>query len=116
MDSALEIPASESSVLEIATNTDNVSYALSELINQLEKITKAIESFKPSEHLEGARAVPSVPISDKLVLSLKEVQALTGFSKERLREAIKASDLKAQKIGNGWRVKRRDLESYVENL
>lgn len=103
----------EGSALEVGVNTDNASYGLSELINQLEKLNQTIESFKA---IEGARAVPSVPLSDKLVLSLKEVQALTGFSRERLREAIKNGFLKAQKIGNGWKVKRKDLESYVENL
>ena len=114
VDSDLESSALEaSSTSQIGLNTDNASYGLSELINQLEKLTKTIESFKA---IEGNRGVPSVPISEKLVLSLKEAQALTGFSRERLREAIKDGSLKAQKIGNGWKVKRRDLDFYVESL
>jgi excisionase family DNA binding protein len=73
----------------------------------------SIENFKA---IEGGRGIPSVPINDKLVLSLKEAQALTGFSRERLREAIRDGSLKAQKIGKGWKVKRRDLDCYVESL
>ncbi len=39
---------------------------------------------------------PNVPIADKLLLTLAEAQALTGLSKEFLRDAIASGDLKAK--------------------
>ncbi|PSF30451.1 excisionase [Aphanothece hegewaldii CCALA 016] len=59
---------------------------------------------------------PTVGIENKLLLTLKEVQALTGLSRETLREAIASGQLKAAIVGKAWRVKRKDLEEYIENL
>jgi excisionase family DNA binding protein len=59
---------------------------------------------------------PLVPIADKLLLTIAEAQALTGLSREFLRDAITAGDLKAKVIGKSWRVKRSDLEQYVDKL
>ncbi|NJO93506.1 MAG: helix-turn-helix domain-containing protein [Hydrococcus sp. RM1_1_31] len=61
-------------------------------------------------------APPAVPIENKLLLTLREVQALTGLSREILREAISDGKLKGQIVGKAWRVKRKDLEEYIENL
>lgn len=39
-------------------------------------------------------------------LTISEAQALTGWSREFLREVIATEQLKAQVIGKGWRIKR----------
>lgn len=54
--------------------------------------------------------------ADKLLLTLPETQALTGLSREFLRNAISQGKLKAQVIGKSWRIKRSDLDDYVTNL
>ncbi|KAB8333788.1 helix-turn-helix domain-containing protein [Scytonema tolypothrichoides VB-61278] len=59
---------------------------------------------------------PLVPISDKVLLKLSEVQALTGLSKNILRAAIKEKKLKAQLIGKSWRIKRADVDEYIASL
>ena len=59
---------------------------------------------------------PTVPIESKILLTLDEVQAMTGLSKGYLREAIKQGNLKAKQIGKSWRIKRSDLDDFVENL
>ena len=64
----------------------------------------------------GANHSPFVPIEEKLLLTLPEVQALTGLSRETLREAIKQNELSAKIIGKAWRIKRSDLEDYIEGL
>jgi excisionase family DNA binding protein len=82
------------------------------------------ESVKESvsaalEVTAGAKIAPSaVPISEKLMLSLKEAAALAGISRDRLLTAIEAGGLKASKdtLGRGWRVKRDDLDAYVKKL
>jgi excisionase family DNA binding protein len=59
---------------------------------------------------------PSPEIGPKLLLNLAECQALTGLSRTTLRDAIEAGDLKAKMIGKAWRVKRAELEAFVNAL
>jgi len=59
---------------------------------------------------------PAVPIESKILLTLDEAQAMTGLSKGYLREAIEQEKLNAKVIGKSWRVKRSDLDNFIENL
>jgi hypothetical protein len=58
----------------------------------------------------------SIRVSEKLLLNLNDCRLLTGLSNENLRSAIKAGTLKAKIIGRGWKVKRQDLDEFVNNL
>jgi excisionase family DNA binding protein len=80
-------------------------------IGVIDKLSGIIESL-----LGKGDTQPLVPIADKLLLTIAEAQALTGLSREFLRDAITAGDLKAKVIGKSWRVKRSDLEQYVDKL
>jgi len=55
-------------------------------------------------------------VTNELLLTVQEVQALTGLSKDVLRDAISDGTLKAKLIGRSWRVKRSDLEEFVAGL
>jgi excisionase family DNA binding protein len=68
--------------------------------------------------LESARAAaPSyTDLAAKPLLKLDEAQALTGLSRQTLRDAIDTGKLKAKMIGRAWRVKRDDLNSYIKSL
>ena len=59
---------------------------------------------------------PTVPIESKILLTLDEAQGLTGLSKGYLREAIQQGKLNAKVIGKSWKVKRSDLDEFVEEL
>ncbi len=78
-------------------------------LNHLAEVLKAIREEQEIDRL-------SVPIQYKLTLSLAEASALSGISRQRLRAAIKDGTLIAQIIGRGYRVKRTDLEDYVDSL
>lgn len=80
-------------------------------IGVIEKLSSIIEQL-----LGKSENQPIVPIADKLLLTLAEVQALTGLSKEVLRQAIASGELKAKVIGKSWRIKRTDLESFIDKL
>ncbi|MGH7999429.1 MAG: helix-turn-helix domain-containing protein [Brasilonema sp.] len=80
-------------------------------ISVIDKLSTIIESL-----LGRSETQPSVPIADKLLLTLAEAQALTGLSKKFLRDAISDGTLKAKVIGRSWRIKRSDLEEFVDNL
>ena len=82
---------------------------LMEGLNHLADVLKAIREEQEVDRL-------TVPIHHKLTLSLAEASALAGLSRQRLRAAIKDGTLTAQVIGRGYRVKRTDLEDYVDSL
>ncbi len=58
----------------------------------------------------------SVEIADKPLLKLDEAAALTGLSRQILRDAIKAEELKAKLIGRAYRIKRDDLDDFIKSL
>lgn len=64
----------------------------------------------------GEHGPPHTPPAQKLLLSLAEAQSYSGLSRANLMDAIHEEKLRGQKIGRGWKIKRRDLESYVEAL
>ncbi len=74
-------------------------------------LISALEALRPNgtDHR-------SVPIADKILLTLAEASALTNLSRNHLRQAIEDKKLKARIIGRGWRVKREDLDAYVKKL
>ena len=59
---------------------------------------------------------PTVPIESKILLTLDEAQALTGLSKAYLRSAIRQGNLKGKQIGKSWRIKRSDLDNFIDDL
>lgn len=115
----LETPSYQPEVVT-ATNTDNseitpvgISQSIEKLVfpilDVLKKLNDKLAYLEPS-------AKPLVPVEEKLLLTLKEVQALTGLSEKILREAIKSGELKAKIMGKSWRIKRFDLENYIDSL
>jgi excisionase family DNA binding protein len=58
----------------------------------------------------------AVRVSEKILLNLSDCRLLTGLSNANLRDAIKAGTLKAKIIGRGWKIKRPDLDEFINNL
>ncbi|NWF58113.1 MAG: helix-turn-helix domain-containing protein [Fischerella sp.] len=93
------------------------------LVHQAGEITE-IDDLVVVDHLSSiietlltrSDRQPTVPISTKLLLTLAEAQALTGLSREFLRDAIVKGKLAGHVIGRSWRIKRSDLEAYIDNL
>ncbi len=91
----------------IATRSDNGDNRLSQ----------AVAFLLDQERRRLTEPVPTLSdIAHKLTLSLVEAARLSGLSRNHLRAAIEAGDLKAKIIGRGWKVKKKDLESYVTKL
>jgi excisionase family DNA binding protein len=59
---------------------------------------------------------PAVAIADKPLLKLDEAAALTGLSRQLLRQAIEDGKLKGRIIGRAYRVKREDLDEFIKKL
>jgi excisionase family DNA binding protein len=75
-------------------------------------VAQLIEAIANREQprIEGVR------VSEKLLLNLTDCRLLTGLSDANLRDAIHEGKLKARIIGRGYKVKRADLDEFVEKL
>jgi excisionase family DNA binding protein len=78
------------------------------LLNISEGIDALLEAVK--------ELAVKIPVETKPLLTLSEARQLSGLSRRYLLQAIKEKQLKGQKIGKAWRVKRRDLERFVASL
>jgi predicted transcriptional regulator len=92
----------ESPDTAIATKTPDARLILASLI----------EAITSREELRSA----SVRVSEKLLLNLNDCKLLTGLSEQNLRDAIKSERLKAKIIGRGWKIKKKDLDDFVDSL
>jgi excisionase family DNA binding protein len=58
----------------------------------------------------------AIRVSEKILLNLNDCRLLTGLSDTNLRDAIHNNKLKAKIIGRGWKIKRQDLDEFINNL
>jgi excisionase family DNA binding protein len=75
-------------------------------------VASLVEAMTSREESRSA----SVRVSEKLLLAVSDCRLLTGLSEQSLREAIHAGRLKAKIIGRGYKIKRQDLDEFVEQL
>ncbi len=78
------------------------------------QVLAALQTLAPG--FATARQGTTIDVADKPLLTLAEAQTVTGLSRGILKAAIDASQLKAQQIGRAWRVKRSDLDKWIESL
>ena len=79
-------------------------------------LLQALSQLQPGAVAAANSGPPLTPPSQKLLLSLGEAQSYSGLSRANLLQAIHDESLAAKIIGRGWKIKRRDLENYVEAL
>jgi excisionase family DNA binding protein len=90
--------------------------------NEAQFLVLAPEDFPALAQAFGAATVPSggaldaVPIADRLIVDLDGAAKLSGLSRGQIREAIKAGELAARKIGRGWKIERAALDRWVKEL
>ena len=123
----LETETHKPTLEQTPTNLANPRQATVEVLSFIEKLavplsshltnlTKAVQNLQQQQPLSITSSRPFVPVEEKLLLTLPEVQALTGLSREILRDAIETEELPAKIIGKAWQIKRGDLEDYIEEL
>lgn len=112
----LSTPTYQPEIIHPPTSSDNILPPDSASLSRVSEAEVSSIDYEERFLVALENLANRIPISDKLLLSLLEAQKLTGLSREFLREAIKLQKLKAQKIGRGWKLKRKDLDIYVDNL
>jgi excisionase family DNA binding protein len=78
--------------------------------------TQALTVPSPTETARNKRTRPDVRTAERLIVTVAEVVALTQLSEERIREHLKSGLLKGFLQGRRWRIKRKDLDAYVDAL
>jgi excisionase family DNA binding protein len=100
------------------TQLDNANFASNELstvgqtqtVNLFEVILKSLETI-------SERNLRASDRFQKLILTVDEAAAVSGLPKAFLDRAIKKDGaLKATKIGGRYRIKRQDLDEFINNL
>jgi predicted Holliday junction resolvase-like endonuclease len=101
--------------------------AVENLKTMLESPDTALATRSPDARLFAAQLVEAltnreqprreaIRTSEKILLNLNDCRLLTGLSDANLRDAIHNSKLKAKIIGRGWKIKRQDLDKFINNL
>jgi excisionase family DNA binding protein len=112
----LQTPTYQPEILDPPTSSDTIPPPDSAPLSRVSGGENLLLDYEERFLVALENLANRTPVSEKLLLSLKEAQKLTGLSREFLREAIKLEKLQAQKIGRGWKIKRKDLDFYIDNL
>jgi excisionase family DNA binding protein len=110
--------ALESPDTSLAATTPDARLFVAQLVEAIASREQAhIEAIRGllSGSIEEPRSA-SVRVSEKILLNLIDCRLLTGLSQATLKNAIKSGKLKAKIIGRGWKVKRQDLDEFINNL
>jgi excisionase family DNA binding protein len=108
----------ESPDTALTTNSPDARLFVAQLVEAMASREQAhVEAIRGL--LSGSSEEPrstSVRVSEKILINLSDCRSLTGLSEATLRDAIKSKKLKAKIIGRGWKVKRQDLDEFINNL
>jgi excisionase family DNA binding protein len=77
------------------------------------------EQAEPGQTEQKKKKLDEPPISDlavKPLLTRAEAQRYTGMSRELLHEAVESGMVKEVKLGRAYRMKRVELDAYIEQL
>lgn len=111
-------PAANNSSLATTTSdtlSRNSSGVVGGLLVPFQELTERL-IFALSDHEGREEKITPDKLRGKLLLTLAEAQIMTGLSREILMEAIKDGRLPSQIMGKAYRIKVRDLESFVNDL
>jgi hypothetical protein len=111
-------PAVTSPVMtEAAVNPANSEHPVSGIVrvpDARHMLAVLVEALQNAPAKKAALSV--VEIAAKPILKLDEAARLTGFGRDVLLEAHEQGKLKMQIIKRAWRVKRTDLNTFIEKL
>jgi excisionase family DNA binding protein len=99
------------------TQLDNLNVENEEslILRQTQTVTLISAIFS---HLESVskQYLEASDRAQKLVLTIPEASAVSGLPKSYIRQNIKDGKLKAKIIGRGYKVKRQELDEFINNL
>jgi excisionase family DNA binding protein len=110
--------ALESPDTALTTNSPDARLFAAQLVEAMASREQAhVEAIRGL--LSGISEEPrsaSVRVSEKILLNLTDCRLLTGLSDANLRDAIHSGKLVGRKIGRGYKIKRADLDKFINKL
>ena len=110
--------ALESPDTALTTNSPDARLFVAQLVEAMASREQAhVEAIRGL--LSGSSEEPrsaSVRVSEKILLNLTDCRLLTGLSDAKLRAAIHSGKLAGQIIGRGYKIKRAELNRFVNDL
>ena len=97
--------------IEMTSQTPTTTTALAKRGDVAPMIAALAQLLEERQEGKGSRA--QVPVESKPLLKISEAQALTGLSRDTLKEAIEKKKLKARKEGKAYRITRKSLDEYI---
>jgi excisionase family DNA binding protein len=108
----------ESPDTALTTNSPDARLFVAQLVEAMASREQAhVEAIRGL--LSGSSEEPrsaSVRVSEKILLNLTDCRLLTGLSGANLRTAIRSGKLAGRKIGRGYKIKRADLDKFINDL
>jgi len=92
-----------------AENRESLMLGQTQTVSIISTIFERLETVFDKQMQSSDRA-------QKLMLSIDEASAVSGLPKSYIRRSIKDRILKAKIIGRSWKIKRTDLDNFVEIL
>lgn len=68
----------------------------------------------PSEAIGGNLRIPEVTMAGPEILTLAEAAALLRIGERTAYDLARQRRIPAAKVGNQWRIRRRDLERFLD--
>jgi hypothetical protein len=106
--------SAESGAIQLARPEEFLQVIESVINATAREVAKAIATG--ADNGASKRQTPNTLPENKLLLSLDEAAALTGLSAARLRLAIGEEKLVARKVGRAWKMRRGDVERFVDSI
>jgi hypothetical protein len=110
--------ALESPDTALTTNSPDARLFVAQLVEAMASREQAhVEAIRGllSGSSEETRSA-SVRVSEKILLNLTDCRLLTGLSDANLRAAIRSGKLAGQIIGRGYKIKRAELDRFINKL
>jgi excisionase family DNA binding protein len=108
----------ESPDTQLTTNSPDARLFVAQLVEAMASREQAhVEAIRgllagSSEETRSA----SVRVSEKILLNLTDCRLLTGLSDATLRGAIREGKLAGKIVGRGFKIKRADLDRFINDL
>lgn len=103
----------EMEIIKTATNPSLPPVPVTTFDEMLNLMCRFVVAF---EQIEVRLQNLALPGQEKLTLTLTEASRVSGLSKNYLRYCLKNGSLNGAKIGRGWKVRKAELEIFIEKI
>ena len=104
--------------LELITTRLSETFEESPFAQEMRELAKRMTNALEAIQAQGSASseADSLPLEEKLTLSIDDAARLSGLSANHIYAAVRAGKLKGKIVGRGWRIKPDALKAYVARV